>query len=145
MVFSGGYRLGYITGIIKSNELSKFKRSIFRMTRGKMISYQTAYTEELMQAIYDPNDEDSKDSLTAFLIIVPFMKDEPALPRKLSTLASVFHTKLMSISKTAGGVIDTIVDLETRLDEFRILKSKVTENVLEKMMKLASVNKVEQV
>lgn len=97
-----------------------------------------------METLYDPNDSESKESLTAFLIIVPFMKNEPAMPRKLSMLAALFHTKIMTLPKSAGGVSSTIEELEARADDLKTLKRKVTENVLEKMMKLAEVNKVAQ-
>ena len=49
--------IAYITGIIDSNKVTKFERSVFRMTRGKAILSNVNFPQALMDDLRMKNPE----------------------------------------------------------------------------------------
>lgn len=144
-VESGAYRLGYVAGIVKSADLDKLKRALFRLTRGKIISNQISFNEQMMNMMLDPHDQESRESRSAFLIIIPFQESDSNLTRKIANLTAIFRAQILPLPKSINEIEKYIKDLHKRRDELQNLKEKVSENINLKLKALGEVNKVEPI
>lgn len=139
---SGTLKLGYIAGVLKTADVEHYMRSLYRITRGKIILDQVSFDDEMMAALVDKTDDESKNNLTAFLVITTFNEKEGNLQKRLSAISTSFQVKLFPLPPSGRQLDHIIEELEGQYKDLSNLKVKADENVLQKLESLAEVHPV---
>lgn len=136
------YRLGYIAGVLCTESVDAFIRAVYRLTRGKVVVNQVAFTPDMMKAIFDPTNEETKKHLTAVILFIPFSKGDSGLSRKMAQISTVYSIKLYPLPESSMELNKAIADLEGGFKEMSNLRFNMRGSLMNRLRNLSELNPV---
>lgn len=135
-----GVKIGYASGLIKTSEVDNLMRGVYRMARGKVIIQNVSFSNEMMRGIENPDDPESKENLTAFLIILPTSPKTGNISKKIAALVSSCKAKLLPLPTSHFGFDATVRDLESQVSEMSHLLGQASDANVDKIYNLSLVS-----